>query len=307
MVKYIADLSKSELEELNVIICRQQDEHLCILIKANEPKFVSTSAATSNLEIAFDKSLLFENRRYFFHIIKSKQTDELSIKRFKVIYNYIFAKITSPIKGSDLRILIDSLQDYFGITADKDCQKLRIGVFGELLFAKKIFDAGFVDIFNLYHRDFFSKHDIEINSHLRLEIKTSVAEKRIHRFKHNQINRNDVRVLVGSVMLEDSSRGLTLFDLFQQVIDIGLLADVEFALRKLMLRCGVDENDKGPSFSEQNAYDNIAVFEAKYLPRLDGIIPNGLSNIEYDVDCSLATPIDFQVFVEELIGLQNNP
>ena len=106
--------------------------------------------------------------------------------------------------------LITSLEDFFKVTPEKNKRDIQIGVFGELLTIKYLYDIGYQAIVDKYHTNFYSKHDVEISSKLRFEVKATTSEKRIHHFKHNQIMRKDVSVVVSSVLLEESKEGLSL-------------------------------------------------------------------------------------------------
>lgn len=287
--KYIAQITKEELEKNTVIPCLSDDGFQSILIKNVKEKTVSSQYATDNLNIKLDTTLLCDGVNYYFHIIQSKKNDFYSTKQFDVIYQYIFKKILEPINSIDLFNLISSLEEYFRMTPDPNRKNLQIGVFGELLFVRYLYQSGYPEITEKYHNNFYSKHDVEISSTLRVEIKTASGEKRIHHFKHNQIHRSDVDVYIGSLLLEESKEGLSLYQLFKQVISFYTSPDSIFALEKLMIRCGVSDEEEGPSFSEEKAVSSIRIYNAKSLPQLNVEEENGVTNIEYDVDCSLAT------------------
>ena len=180
---------------------------------------------------------------------------------------------------------------------------MQVGVFGELLTIKYFYDSGYKNIINKYHEKFYSKHDIEITDICRIEIKTTVSEKRIHTFKHNQLYRNDIDVYVCSVMLEQSKEGISLYDLFQQVINLYVNPDSIFALKKLMKRCGVGEENCGLKFAESKAYNDFRLYDAKQLPKIEMDAPNGVTNIKYDVDCSLAESLNIYDFIKKVENL----
>ena len=286
--KYIAEISQEELDTAVVIPCKNDQGFQTILIKNDSPKAVSSFFATDNLSIKLDKVLSKGDKDYYVHIIESKKQDGFGLQQFEVIYDYIFSKIAAPVSSSDLFTLISSLEEYFRMTPDPNRRNLQIGVFGELLTLFFFSQAGYPEILQKYHTNFFSKHDIEITQSLRLEVKTTVGDKRIHHFKHDQLYRKDVKVLVSSVLLEASQEGLALYDLFVRILNMTVDPDKRFALQKLMVRCGVSQDDKGLSFSEEYALSKLKVFEAEALPKLNCDAPDGISAIEYDVDCSLA-------------------
>ena len=173
------------------------------------------------------------------------------------------------------------------MTPEKNKRDIQIGVFGELLTIKYLYDIGYQAIVDKYHTNFYSKHDVEISSKLRFEVKATTSEKRIHHFKHNQIMRKDVSVVVSSVLLEESKEGLSLRELFDLVMPLFTNPDSQFALKKLMIRCGLDNKEyNGMSFSFEKALDDIRFYDVNSLPRIDKDSFDGIYNIEYDVDCS---------------------
>ena len=296
--KYISNISKEEIDLNNVIPCINEEGFQTILIKNSIMKEVTTKYSTDNLNVQIDSVLYFENNPYYFHVITATKNDVYSLNQFEIIYNYIFKKIINPISGNELNMLITSIEDYFKTTPEKELFSFQVGVFGELLTIKYLYDLGFTNITKKYHENFYSKHDIEINKDIRIEIKSTASEKRIHTFKHNQIFRNDIKVYVISIMLEQSKEGLSLFDMFKNVIGLYENPDSILALNKLMKRCGIGEENTGLKFAELKAYNDLKIYDAIDLPKINIPAPNGVTNIKYDVDCSLAKSINVNEFIE---------
>ena len=204
--KYLTNLSQEELEK-NVIIPCNYEDYNCILIKNKYPKDFVYIQKTDNLEIRLNTVVTKEDEKFFVHIIKSTKNDLLYNQQFLIIYNYIFSKIERPIDDNELKELINSIEDYFRVTKEKDNEKFQIGVFGELLAIKNLYENGYEEIIDKYHNNFYSKHDIEINKNTRIEIKTTGKHNRIHSFSHDQIVRTDIDVFVLSIKLEQYEKG----------------------------------------------------------------------------------------------------
>ena len=298
--KYISTISKDDIDSNVVIPCIDEQGYHAILIKNSILKEVSTKYSTDNLNVQIDTVLHFENNGYYFHIITATKNDMYSISQFEVIYEYIFKKISEPISGNELNILITSIEDYFRTTPEKDLFSLQVGVFGELFTIKYLYESGYKRIIEKYHDNFYSKHDVEIDEENRIEIKSTSSEKRIHTFKHNQIFRDDINVYVSSVMLEQSKEGLSLYDLFQEVIEMYDNPDNILGLKKLMKRCGVGEENVGLKFAEAKAYNDIKIYDAKGLPKINLPAPDGVTNIKYDVDCALAESLNISEFIDKI-------
>ena len=296
--KYISTISEEEFNNSIVIPCTDEENYTCILIKNALEKTVQSTYSTENLDFKLNRVLTKDSKDCYFHIIKCKKQDIYSLQQFDIIFEYVFGKINTPLSDVQMGSLITSLEDYFKIIPDKDKTKIQTGVFGELFTVWHMHNNGYQEIVDKFHKDFFSKHDIEISPSIRLEIKTTDGEKRIHHFKHNQINRNDINVYVVSVMLERSQEGLTLYDLFEKVKELFSEPEFIFALEKLKRRCGVSEEDKGLSFAVQHAIQHIRFFDANDLPKLEGNIPDSISAVEYDIDCSGAKSITLEELLQ---------
>ena len=248
--------------------------------------------------------LSFDGKDYYFHIVTAKKNDQYANDGFELVYDYVFRKIQDPILDSELAELVLSIEEYFRITPEKNNRVLQTGVWGELFCIKWIHDHGFESIIQRYHNNFYLKHDVEFSRTVRMEIKTTVDQKRIHHFRHDQICRVDISVLVASLVVEEAQQGTSLYSMFQQVLS--LVHDVEdrFALQKSMKMCGVDEENHGLAFAEEKAAQDIRFYDAKDLPKLDISIPQGVTRIEYNVDCTLGIPLDNNQLIEFLNSIK---
>lgn len=176
--------------------------------------------------------------------------------------------------------------------------KLQTGVYGELLFVLFGSENGIEHLLTKYHSNFFSKHDLELDRKNRIEIKSTVGSKRIHHFSHDQLVRKDINVFVGSILLEESSEGTSLFELFDKVLELSDDPKITLWLGQLKGFCGVSNQNPGVKFSLDKAKQEIKLFKADELPHLDIGETNGVTNISYDVDCSLGDNLDTSEFVE---------
>lgn len=296
--KFIGDLTEDELERAPVLSFKSEDEKHCIFIRNSKNKTIVKSGSTDYLEYKLNSTYTRNNKQYFFHRISCKKEDINTLEQFDIIFKYLFKKIQYPMKDEEILKLIFSLEELFKVTPTKNKDNLRIGLYGELLFLHSIYLNGYSQIFEKYHSNFFSKHDIELNSKNRIEIKTTTKESRIHCFKHNQIFRQDLKVFVASVLLEPSEEGLSLYDLILILKQESNCPDFTFDLNKLMKFVEISELDKGPSFSYELALEKIRIIEASNLPHLVLKDVNGVTNISYDVECSLADYINPSEFIE---------
>ncbi len=296
--KYIGNIPSEELNNGIVHACINEDGFRCILIKNAVEKTVLSTYETDNLSIRMNTVLSFEDNNYYFHVVTAKMNDAAANSSFEMIYDYVFKKIQNPILDTELAELILSIEEFFRITPERNNRQLQIGVWGELFCVLYMFRQGYEDIIRKYHNNFYLKHDVEFSEKLRLEIKTTIDQNRIHRFRHDQLCRKDVEVIVASLVLEEAQIGLSLFSLFCEVLD--LVEDVEdrFALQKLMKLCGVSEEKQGLSFSENKAEQDIRFYMAESLPMIIADIPKGVTKLEYNVDCDLGNPMPLETVIE---------
>lgn len=286
--KYISNITADEFEKNVVVPCFDEEGFSSLLIKnSNENKTVCSSFKTNNLKWELNKILMKDGQPFNFHIIKMLKKDSYSVSQFNIIFDYIFSKIQNPISDFELQQLLSSIEDLFQVTPEKDLRLFQIGIFGELLTIRYLYENGILSIGDKYHNHFSSKHDIEINQNLRIEVKSSVNEKRIHRFSHSQISRTDISVIIASLILEEAKEGTSLKEMFDYVFDIVNNPDVRFNLQLLYKKCNL-ENTDGLRFALNKAKEDIRFISAKNAPKIPAVKFEGVSNISYDVDLSMA-------------------
>lgn len=300
--RYISNITKEELNLSFVIPCINEEGFKSILIRNKENKSTRIKMSTDNLLVQLDTVLKLDDEDYYFHIITAKKNDMYSLSQFNDIYEYIFKKFDSPILGKELMNLISSIEEYFKTTPEPNLKQMQIGVYGELLTIKHLYDVGLKDIVNYFHTNFFSKHDIEISKKIRMEVKSSISEKRIHRFSHDQIFRDDVDVYVCSVLLEKSKEGKSLYDLFEEVIELYSDPESILYLKKLRIRCNLNEDNKGITIAYDKAVNDFKVYNVINLPKINISAPDGVYNIKYDVDCSLSIDENIDELIKKIVN-----
>jgi hypothetical protein len=299
--RYKSDISLSDFQIAVVLpFMTAEDARPAILIRNKRNKTIVTTGTTDNLEYHLNSVVEKDGESFYFHIIICSNNDGYSKEQFDFVYKYLFKRIKFAMDDNEVSQLISSLQALFKVSPEADRKKLQIGVFGELLFLYYMHQNGYPEIVKKYHSNFFSKHDVEIDSKTRIEVKTTVGSSRIHHFKHDQIFRTDVKVYIASLILEESQEGTTLKKLFDQVESFMDDPDDIFALAKLRGYCAISEEEPGPSFSFDKAIEQIKIFDAEKLPHLSDEDVAGVTEIEYNVDCSFGENIPVHDFVSIL-------
>ncbi len=298
--KYISDISSKEFEEKVVLPFYNEKGRPCILIRNSRKKQTVTTGSTDNLEYHLNSVFFKDSVPYYFHMIACVKDDGYSKEQFAIAYEYLFKVMDEPKSDFEIASLINSLEQLFKITPEKDLFKLHTGVYGELLFVLHAHNSGCIQVLSKYHKNFFSKHDLEIDRYNRIEVKSTVSTNRIHHFSHDQLVRDDVNVYVASIMLEESSEGVSLEELFDKVINITDDPKVILWLGQLKGYCAISGEEKGPSFAFDKAISDLKIFDAKVLPHLEIDETNGVSDISYNVDCATADNLDFKGFIKTI-------
>jgi hypothetical protein len=293
--KYISQLTPQDVEGLIVVLSKDDKERPALLIRSSSISPDKKIEETSSLILITNVGLGIagsDGKAEVFHALVLKNTSDAFLSYFSTAAEFIQRSCPAPVSKEQILVLFGSIKELFQTEEEKEKAALQIGVFGELLVLRYLDGLGLSSIYDMYHDDFFSKHDIEVNKNTRIEVKTSIKESRVHRFDHNQIFRNDVRVFVASSLLEKTEDGLTLFDLFGQVEEKVHDANKFLFLEKLKKRCGVDSKNPGLCVSEEKAYQDLRFFRAEDLPHLVEDNPLGVTNVSYDVDCSRSNALD---------------
>jgi hypothetical protein len=146
-----------------------------------------------------------------------------------------------------------------------------------------------INIINSYQSEQMMKFDFSISDIKKLEIKSTIKEDRIHKFRHEQLTTNLFDIIIASVLLRRDDEGLSLLDLVEMILD---LPDVSPGISRNILTflgsCGIEDLNKH-KYSEQYCNEHIAYYRAEDVPHIEYEIPIGITDISYSVDL-ISTP-----------------
>jgi len=288
--KYITEIDKKTFDTQVIIPCVNDDGYRTILIKNKTSNIHSSSYTTKYLLIKKNVVLTKDGEDYFCHIISCRYADAYINRNFDIINDYIFNKIVFPIDENEFSELLNSIEQLFKKAPD-DIENQQVGIAGELLTLLYFYNYGYINIINHYHKDYFSRHDIEISDKKKIEVKTTLDEKRIHKFNHEQLNNKSFDLYVSSVKLFKVEKGMSLYQLFMQVIEKTTSHETKFLLHKLMNYCNVDESDQGIIFSFENSISTVKLIKSSNIPQITAEIPKGVSKVSYYSDCEFVDEI----------------
>jgi hypothetical protein len=135
-----------------------------------------------------------------------------------------------------------------------------------------------------WHIDPIGLHDFVFGD-TRVEVKSTMAHERTHRFSHDQLSAPaGVALFIASVVLERSNNGVSVFDLADRIRkkvspDESLLLDAMIAST-----LGRDYNKTNEvKFDSHRATDSLLFFPLSAVPRLSEEIPVRLMEVSYTV------------------------
>ena len=147
------------------------------------------------------------------------------------------------------------------------------------------------------------KFDFSFNK-LRLEVKSSASESRIHHFSSRQLNpTNDTVIIIASVLIISNIAGLSINDLLSSINE--KLNNFPWQKEKLHLlvysTLGVDiERVNQIKFDHEFAKNSLHFYQSTNIPKIqDTNIPKEVSNVKFVSDLVNSTPID--IGLNELI------
>ena len=294
--EYFVNLDKNELLNKNVIVAENINGKLAILIKDLDSNPTSNYFSTDYLLLK-TCSKIYLNNEYIgiYHIIICLSNESCIVNDFKNVFEILILKNSKRMTSFDVLNLFNSIDLIFKTTEEKENRELQIGLFGELITLKYLYNLGNVNIIDKWHTNFSLKHDIELDKLNRIEIKTTTSEKRIHTFKHNQLTRRDVKVFVVSCLLEISQIGLSLNELINEIIDLCCDINKINELQALKKKCGINNENNGLIFNEKLAYFNLKLYDSNDIPQIKENIPESITKISYDVDLTNVSNIDFEI------------
>ena len=292
--QYLTEIGVEEISKRNVIVCKDEEDRTTLLIRNS---FDSKDYATFQNEYLLLKNsvnLIVNNACIGnFHILICKKTDDIGIAHFCRVCDYLFVKNDKPMSSEEMVKLFYSLERIFSESAVKNTD-LEVGLYGELAVINYLFNIK-SKMYNKWHADFFSKHDFELNKKVKLEVKTTRKSNRIHSFGHDQVYRTSLKVYIVSCIIELCEKGTSLYELCKRTIETLTDRTQMLAIELLIKRLGLNEDYQGINCILEDVYSKMKLYNAEKVPHLIENIPDGVSNVHYDIDLSNVVDEPFEV------------
>jgi hypothetical protein len=140
---------------------------------------------------------------------------------------------------------------------------------------------------NGWHTDPMGLHDF-VFGNTRVEVKSTMAHERAHRFSHEQLSAPaGVKLFIASLQLERSNRGISVFDL-ADALHKKVSPEESLLLDTLIASTLGTDYAKASDirFDTHRATDSLLFFPLMAIPRLTEEIPARLMDVSYTVRLS---------------------
>ena len=174
----------------------------------------------------------------------------------------------------------------------------EIGLWGELFLISRSKDFKYlVQSWHINRTDRFDFND-GIN---KLEVKTTKKSERIHHFSLNQLDKlQSSNTLICSIMTSESGKGITVFELYERILDRLDNSDKEIFRDKLFQICGSELLSFDTKFDMGMAKSSYKFYSVSSIPSIDsGCIQTGVTNIEFNSDLQTIPFLNLNNFTTE--------
>lgn len=273
----------------NFYIGIDKESHIVIVIKSDSkngrPYNISTKALSleCNVRVSFSNGFL-ENVHILKCLLQNKKEKEIFLEVAKLFINDSY---------SDTYVIdtFNTLQNFFANKNELSDNELT-GFYAEFYTIYKFHDL--LNIEKYWQSKDRLKFDFSFSETLKLEIKSTTRENRIHHFKHEQLNSKYFDIYVLSYLFRYDDEGLSLYDLMDKIKPI-LAGNKELCLRLNY----VEKNtsiDRLKNLKYNSIYTNeqMRFYSAKDIPKFKEQTPVGVSKAEYD--CSLENVVPLNGF-----------
>lgn len=141
------------------------------------------------------------------------------------------------------------------------------------------------------------KFDFSISEKLKLEIKSTTKNSRVHHFRHEQLMTELYNIYVLSYMFRYDDEGLSLWEILLE--SKNYLKNDPIRLLKInkILKNVSEERLKSLKFNRDYTERHMRFYEAINIPKFKESTPNGVSNAEYDCVLDNVSYVDDKNFI----------
>lgn len=277
----------------NFYIGIDRDKNIVVVIKTNSRNDRPYNINTKSLSLECNVKVCFSNgTEESVHILKCL----LHAKREKEIFlELVKLFITDDYSDKHIINTFNVLQSFFSNRNELSDKEL-IGFYAELYTIYKFHDVLCIEKYwQIKDR---MKFDFSFTEKLKLEIKATTKENRIHHFKHEQLNSNYFEIFILSYLFRYDDLGFSLYDLVEKVKPI-LLNDAERYLRLLYIEKNTNvDRLKKLKFNQIFTDKQMHLYNANDIPKFSDLTPDGVYRVEYDCSLEKINTVDIDDFFE---------
>ncbi|MDR2822377.1 MAG: PD-(D/E)XK motif protein [Acholeplasmatales bacterium] len=282
---------------------KKSEKEYCYILKSRskDEQYFCQSTKLLDLDYNIQCKLVNDQEEImdFFHVITLKSNEIENIEAF-IRISYSFSEDKKEKYGDEVLKYFSYLINLFSKVVRSDQTELQ-GLFGELYFIWHFYKNYQINLTTYYQSKDNMKFDFSLPNSKRIEVKTTLNSNRIHHFRHEQLISYKQDIKVVSILLRESDRGISLSNLIDLMVPefISNSSFIQY-IEKKIYRLPKNVLDKH-MFDIEYLSDNLRVFDAENIPKMDSKTPNGVTKVEYDSDLSLIADVSINSFCDWIV------
>lgn len=282
--------------ETGIMIGVDKCSNVAIVLQSSSPKRFPIMQKTQNMSIECNMRVTYslegEEREGTVHIIRCLSSNPREKELFLELVSVMLAN--GDYSEEAIMDTFNMLRTFFNNKNEVSDNEL-IGLFAELYTIQTFHQS--LKIANYWQSRDRMKFDFSFTDRLKLEVKATTKNTRVHHFRHEQLVTELFDIYVLSYMLRYDDEGLSLYDLMMNCKPL-----LCFDPRKLMkintiLKNVSEDRLKNMRFNREHLDSHAHFYRANDVPKFNESTPSGVANAEYDCVFENVTWIEREDFV----------
>lgn len=233
------------------------------------------------------------------HVLKCFSKEKKDINLFLELTSLFITK--NDYSEENMLDVFKTMVNFFKNDSEPSDFELR-GLYAELYTIKKYSDT--LHLEKYWQKKDKLKFDFSITDRVKIEVKSTINQNRVHHFKHDQLMSDLYEIYVVSYVMRHDDEGLSLYDLLIESKRI-FQSDPERLMRiDLVLKNTSEMRLKSIKFDTDLTDRLMHIYKAEDIPKFNQMSPDGVFNAEYDCDLENVDYITNDRFVSEILEKQ---